>query len=203
MNLSTWQLVAAFTGTLIIYQLVSLLRTWYRTGLRDIPGPWLASMSNLDRLISCAKGMQMDYHIRLHEKYGPLVRIGPSHVSISDGSLIPQIYGITSRFYKSDFYAMFDIKAPSGMVPTIFSVRDEDRHKAIKRPVANAFSMSTMKELEPMNDDCSAILIEKLEGMVGQDIDLGKWVHVSLPPPTSPPLEAAIKADRRSGTLST
>lgn len=73
---------------------------------------------------------------------------------------------------------MFDIKAPTGWVPTTFSVRDEDRHKAMKRPVANAYSMSSLKELEPMNDDCSAIFTRKLDGLVGQNIDLGEWVHV-------------------------
>ncbi|KAK4953238.1 hypothetical protein LTR10_008944 [Elasticomyces elasticus] len=72
---------------------------------------------------------------------------------------------------------MFDIKAPGGQVPTVFSVRDETRHKGIKRPIAGAYSMSTMKELEPMNDECSAILLRKLDGMVGQSIDLGRWVH--------------------------
>ncbi|KAK0257084.1 hypothetical protein LTS09_007989 [Friedmanniomyces endolithicus] len=140
-------------------------------------------------------GLQMKYHLKLHERYGPLVRIGPKHISFSDSSLIPQIYGITSKFWKvvnlppglreqtklmifqSDFYKMFDIKAPGGQVPTVFSVRDENRHRGIKRPIAGAYSMSTMKELEPMNDACSAILLRKLDGMVGQDIDLGKWVH--------------------------
>ncbi|KAK0268051.1 hypothetical protein LTS16_001639 [Friedmanniomyces endolithicus] len=85
-------------------------------------------------------GLQMKYHLKLHERYGPLVRIGPKHISFSDSSLIPQIYGITSKFWKvvnlppglreqtklmifqSDFYKMFDIKAPGGQVPTVFSV---------------------------------------------------------------------------------
>lgn len=142
-----------------------------------IPGPFLATLSDLDRIWSCATGLQMNYHIRLHENYGPLVRIGPNHVSFSDASLIPQVYAITSKFWKSDFYKMFDIKTPAGWVPTIFSVRDEGKHKAIKRPVASAYSMSSLKELEPMNDDCSAILMKKFEGLVGKDIDLGTWLH--------------------------
>ena len=79
---------------------------------------------------------------------------------------------------------MFDIKAPGGTVPTIFSVRDEERHKAIKRPVANAYSLSSLKELEPMNDDCSAIFLEKMgafaEGRDDGVVDLGVWVHVSI-----------------------
>ena len=75
---------------------------------------------------------------------------------------------------------MFDIKTPTGPMPTIFSVRDEGLHKGFRRPVASAYSLSSLKELEPMNDDCSAIFLKKLDGLVGKDIDLGKWVHVSL-----------------------
>jgi cytochrome P450 len=72
---------------------------------------------------------------------------------------------------------MFDIKTPAGVASTTFSVRDEAVHKAKKRPVANAFSMSTMRELEPMNDTCSEILTRKLKERIGQDVDLGTWLH--------------------------
>ena len=75
---------------------------------------------------------------------------------------------------------MFDIKAPSGQMPTIFSVRDEKVHKAFKRPVAGAYALSSLKELEPMNDDCSAIFLRKMEEKAGQDINLGQWLHVSF-----------------------
>ena len=74
---------------------------------------------------------------------------------------------------------MFDINTPDGRMPTIFSARDENVHKAFKRPVAAAYSLSSLKELEPMNDDCSSIFLRKLDGLVGKDIDLGQWVHVS------------------------
>ena len=64
-------------------------------------------------------------------------------------------------------------------MPTIFSVRDEALHKSFKRPVAGAYSLSSLKELEPMNDACSTIFMEKMDGLVRKDIDLGVWVHVS------------------------
>lgn len=156
---------------------VGFISVRYRRGLRSIPGPFLASISDLDRIWSCASGLQMNYHLQLHEKYGPLVRLGPKHVSFSDGSLIPEIYGFGSKFTKSDFYKMFDIKTPRGPAPTTFSVRDELQHRALKRPVGAAFSMSTMKELEPLNDVCSSIMTRKLEGLIGRDINLGDWVH--------------------------
>lgn len=167
--------------TLLSFFIATLLIRRYCPGLRRIPGPWHATISDFDRLRSCASGLQMYHHLRLHEKYGPLVRIGPNHVSFADTELIPIVYSIGSRFYKSDFYSIFDIKAPGGQVPTIFSVRDEERHKAIKRPVANAYSLSSLKELEPMNDACSAIFLEKMgeyaDGKEGGVVDLGVWVH--------------------------
>ena len=42
----------------------------------------------------------MNYHLKLHEKDGPLVRIGPNHVSFANCSLIPLVYDIKSRFVK-------------------------------------------------------------------------------------------------------
>lgn len=167
------ELAICFLLLMTALGVASTIVTRYRAGLRRIPGPFLASISNLDRVWSCLAGEQMNYHLKLHEKYGPLVRIGPRHVSFSDGSLIPMVYGINTRFWKSEFYDMFNLDGTT----TTFSERDEMRHRAKKRPVAAAYSMSTMKELEPMNDECSAILTTKLDGLVGEDIDLGEWLH--------------------------
>lgn len=172
---STWAWLLAVI--LIIGLLFRAISTRYRHDLRKIPGPFLASFTNLGRIWSSAKGNQMDYHLSLHSKHGRLMRVGPNHVSVSDGNAIHQLYSISSKFYKSDFYTMFDINTPAGAASTTFSVRDETIHKAKKRPVANAFSMSTMRDLEPMNDECSEILLRKLRERVGQEIDLGKWLH--------------------------
>ncbi|GIZ40796.1 hypothetical protein CKM354_000412000 [Cercospora kikuchii] len=119
----------------------------------------------------------MEYHLQLHKKYGKLVRIGPNHVMFSDAALIPPVYGIGSKFMKSNFYLPFDIKTPTGMMSTVFSERDGTAHRGIRRPIANAYALSTLKELEPMNDACSATIVQKFNGLVGQDIDLGTWLH--------------------------
>lgn len=177
-NISPWQLLAAIVALVSFYLVISSVLTRYRPGLRSIPGPFLASISDLDRVLSCYNGHQMLYHLSLHKRYGPLVRIGPNHISFSDPSLIPHIYSITSKFYKSDFYTLFDIKTPEGPMPTIFSVRDEGVHKAFKKPVAGAYAMSALRELEPVNDECSEIFMRKMGERVGGVVDLGVWVHV-------------------------
>jgi hypothetical protein len=37
---------------------------------------------------------------KIHEKYGPIVRVGPNEVSVADPTMIPRIYGIGSKFTK-------------------------------------------------------------------------------------------------------
>ena len=85
---------------LLAIVLAILLQRRYRKGVRDIPGPFFASILPLDRVLSVASGHQFLTHIKYHEKYGSRVRVGPNHVSISDASVIPQIYGITTSFTK-------------------------------------------------------------------------------------------------------
>jgi hypothetical protein len=167
----------------------------YRKGLRRVPGPFLSSFLPVDRILTTACGYQFQDHIQYHEKYGPMVRIGPNHVSLSNAELIPVIYGISTKFYKvsipvcmhscnvadhekSNFYSMFDVKTKTGdVVPTVFSVRDENYHRTLKRPVAHAYSTNTMRDFEPFVDDCIEIFEEKLGKMEGTSFDFGKWLH--------------------------
>lgn len=61
---------------------------------------------------------------------------------------------------------MFDVKTPQGeIVPSIFSVREEKRHREMKKPVANAYSLGTMRELEERCDACSEEFVGRLNGM--------------------------------------
>ena len=179
---------------LITLSLAYIVRIKFRAGLRDVPGPFVASWSSIDRILTAARGNQFLSHLEYHEKYGELVRVGPNHVSLSNADLIPSVYGITSKFYKvreshqtvatsllttpqSNFYSLFDAKSPQGPIPTVFSIRDEKGHKALKRPVANAYSMSALVDLEPMTDDCIAILQKKLDSYHGTVIDFGEWLQ--------------------------
>jgi len=72
----------------------------YRNGLRQVPGPFLASFSNLWRLYVVWKEGMPWTSIRLHEKHGPLVRIGPKHVSVGHPEGLKIIYGPDGRYNK-------------------------------------------------------------------------------------------------------
>lgn len=97
---STTRRLAIVLGGVFLLGIVLATKTRYRKGLKKVPGPFWASISPLDRIITSASGQQFKRHLEYHDKYGPVVRVGPNHVSFSNSDLIPQVYGITSRFYK-------------------------------------------------------------------------------------------------------
>ncbi|KAK5266971.1 hypothetical protein LTR99_006071 [Exophiala xenobiotica] len=128
-------------------------------------------------MLTTYSGHQFEKHLAYHEKYGPVVRVGPKHVSISDSDQISVIYNITSKFNKSNFYTLFHAKSPNGNIPTVFSITDSQGHRDLKRPVGAAFAMSALLDLESLADECTTILQRKLDGLEGQNIDFGTWLH--------------------------
>ena len=59
----------------------------------------------------------------------------------------------------------------------MFSVRDAAQHQALRRPVAQKFSMSSMKSMEPFVDECNDIFIQAMREMEGEKVDFGMWLQ--------------------------
>jgi hypothetical protein len=82
------------------------LRSIYNPALSKIPGPSWARYTQFWRFFFVWDGKCPDKYYRLHRKYGPIVRTGPKCVDISDPAAIPVIYGIGSKYHKTQFYPM-------------------------------------------------------------------------------------------------
>lgn len=94
-------LTAAYAlPALITFLVLRFIINKNRTGLKDIPGPSLAGYTRLWRFIDVARGHSQQTAIELHKKHGPLVRVGPGHISVGDGEEIATIYGVNSGFSK-------------------------------------------------------------------------------------------------------
>src|SRR5271156_5155469 len=72
------------------------IRRLYFSPLSKVPGPKLAAVSTLYYTFHEFYGDRHFFIDRLHHKYGPLVRIGPNYVSISEPSAVKEIYGVGS-----------------------------------------------------------------------------------------------------------
>lgn len=88
-------------GFLTLVLVVKFIANYLKPGLRNIPGPLLASITGLWRLIDVKRGQHHDTLINLHQKYGTkLLRIAPNVVSVSDPEAVKVVYGLKSGFTK-------------------------------------------------------------------------------------------------------
>lgn len=84
----------------IVLLLASIIRSRFKYGIRNIPGPTLAAYSRLWNVFVASSGSAPEIFQDLHQNYGNVVRVGPNHVAISDPAYLPIIYGTNNRFLK-------------------------------------------------------------------------------------------------------
>lgn len=89
-------LLVASIGYSVLYTI------YYRFGhsLASFPGPFTASLTNLWKVYHIYRGDFEHVLLDVHRKYGKIVRIGPSHLDVSDVSAVKAIYGAGRDFPK-------------------------------------------------------------------------------------------------------
>lgn len=147
---------------------------------RSIPGPLLANFTDFYRLLVVWRRDSHDSYLILHKKHGDLVRIGPNCVSISKPDVINTIYGISVKASKSDFYTVWQNIVNGKRTASLVFTTDEQQHAIMKRPVASAYSLSTLVEFEPLIDSTTAVFLDRLDNKfaeTGKTCDLGTWLQ--------------------------
>lgn len=90
-------LLYAFTFIITIL-LIALFRRYRK--LSHVPGPFLASLTDFWRAYHQNAGNHAAFSLKVHEKYGPVVRVGPNTVHVNDARAIPAIYTNHGEFPK-------------------------------------------------------------------------------------------------------
>jgi benzoate 4-monooxygenase len=107
--------------------LLSLLLVGYIIYMRFLhplskyPGPFLASLSNTWKAYYAYNLILHERLVSLHERYGPIVRIGPNHLHTWDGEAISPIYKGGRQMGKTEFYDAF-----TAFNPNLFGGTNED-----------------------------------------------------------------------------
>ena len=88
----------------VLYYLLPFLRN---KALIIVPGPLAARFSNIWLMWQSRRGKRFLAVHEAHQKYGPVVRIQPNHVSIADDAAIQTVYGHGNGFTKAEYYDAF------------------------------------------------------------------------------------------------
>lgn len=99
-----------FAFLVFLYQLSPLLHL----RLRKIPGPIWAKCLNLWRFIDTWRDSHEMGLVKLHDKYGSAVHVGPNLVSIADPDAIDKIHGSRTDFVKVGGHWLASFTAAGG-----------------------------------------------------------------------------------------
>jgi len=163
---------AAVATTLLI---VAVYRLFFHP-LRRIPGPCLARVSGLWRSKKYFDGRWHEDILKIHEKYGRVVRIAPNEISVVDEYAMKNLYGHGHNAPKTKWYSVWD---PPNTAPQLFSELDKKNHAFLRRRVAAAYSMTSLLKYEKFIQDCLDLLLAKLKkhaNLTGQ-VDMAIWTN--------------------------
>jgi cytochrome P450 len=155
-----------------------LLLNYFTPGLASIPGPVLARSSDLWRFLDACFGQHHNTITQLHRKYGPVVRIGPNVVSVSDPAAIDAVVGLKANMDKSDSVKPMMNPYNGEVLPMLISAMDSEAHARIKRPIGSIYSMTTSLDFEHVIDDNIKQLLTGLRGYAASNkaCKIGDWM---------------------------
>ncbi|KAI1346041.1 averantin oxidoreductase [Xylaria sp. FL0043] len=176
---SIWVLSFVSIPILVIfyYAAISVYNIWLHP-LSKYPGPRLAAASPLWMVLSYFHGKTPTDLLKAHEKYGPVVRIGPSELSYINPIQWREIYGFKAHghkeFSKDPIYH-------SGMKPNSAIINaDKEHHSYVRKLLAHGFSETSLRDQEPVLKEFIDTMIRKLheECRNGeQPLDIMTWYN--------------------------
>lgn len=142
----------------------------YLHPLAHIPGPILPKLTSLWLHYHAYIGDEASTIHKLHQRYGPLVRVSPNEVDISDVDAVQPIYVSKGGFPKAPCYANFDIDGHK----TIFSTTDHEYRAPRARAVMPLFSTKNIRENSEAIYECVDRFVERLseEAAIKQPVNI-------------------------------
>lgn len=100
----------------------------------------------------------MYYVHKLHQTYGPFVRLAPDKVAVADPDSFVAIHRIGSGFLKAPWYEDFAAGVDnSGIGVGLFAMRDPKEHAARRKLFSRALSLNSLRQ------NCETVVREKVE----------------------------------------
>lgn len=169
--------LVALTGFVLAYYLV--IRPFFISPLRHIPGPYLHRISRIPALYAQLRHFWIQRVHDLHQQYGDVVILSPSEISCNgDPKYIHDIY--VKNMPKAKFYENFRCH---GFKDNIFASLENDRHLRYKKLIQSLYLKTAI--YSPKNP-LRSYIVEKITELVkdvnetsvtGQSPD---WEHARL-----------------------
>ncbi|KAI1772344.1 cytochrome P450 [Hypoxylon cercidicola] len=135
----------------------------YLGPLSLIPGPRLAALTRLYETFYdiCLGGQYTFKIIELHKKYGPIIRIAPGELHISDPDFYDTIYASSSASRHVDKDPLFT--RFSGLDNCVFSTIQHELHSQRRAALSLYFSMANVRRLQPVIQERLGVMMRRID----------------------------------------
>ncbi|KAK8875228.1 trichodiene oxygenase [Apiospora arundinis] len=165
--INPWAILAvavfAYFATLVFYRL-------FLDPLARFPGPKLAAISRwYEAYYDVVLGGKYTFKIaQLHKEYGPIIRISPYELHVSDPAFFDTIYRMTGRWDKYSWAVdAFGLRGS-----TVFA-SDHHLHKIRRRAIAPFFSKSHVYARQDLLRRKVDKLFQRISSLNGDTVNLG------------------------------
>ena len=132
------------------WYIISTAVAWYR--LSHIPGPFLASISNLWMIRTSTSKRISDIFVEIANEYGSLVRIGPNQVLTNDPHVLRRTGSVRGTYKRDKWYIAFRWQP---YCDNVFNICDCVEHDKRKAQIAVSYNISGREVdlIEPSIDE--------------------------------------------------
>ncbi|KAF8560403.1 high nitrogen upregulated cytochrome P450 monooxygenase 2 [Imleria badia] len=172
---------ALFFATLFTSIVVYRLSSFHP--LAKYPGPSICKISQLWAVIVNSRGKAHHYRKLLHDQYGPIVRIGPNELSVTDKDMLPYILG-SQGMPKGPIFEgrkMTPMSDKDMEQLNLISTRDLQRHAVLRKAWNKAFSDAPLRDYEELMLLRAHQLINTLKNICKEQggvgcVDIASWI---------------------------
>ncbi|KIW92108.1 uncharacterized protein Z519_07092 [Cladophialophora bantiana CBS 173.52] len=126
--------------------------------IASVPGPWLAKVFGA-YMAPAQAGLHRAQTLRsLHDKYGPVVRIGTNEVSISEWTAYRQIYSQKGSNKTHHFYEDTKLAGPGNL----FTIINKEAHSGRRKLQNPAYSQQAVLENEDFIANRADVLVRRI-----------------------------------------
>ena len=156
----------SFTGSFSIYATLLLLAVYFVASIRSykhlshIPGPRSWGWSVAPLFWVHLQGEIFDKFNNLSRQYGPIVRVSPNALLVSDPDVLRRISAARSPYTRAEWYIATRLTPGKD---NCLSTRDEKRHDELRRKMAASYSGKDNLSLEADIDECVLDLMQLID----------------------------------------
>ncbi|KAJ4321440.1 hypothetical protein N0V84_005362 [Fusarium piperis] len=147
----------------------------YRAAFHQLsvfPGPFTARLSNLYITVLGLKKRHLYKEVQeLHRKYGDVVRIGPSEISINSSEALHALHSANTPCVKGPWY---NIIHP---MVSVLTEQDKKRHTQRRKTWDKAFNAKALRDYETRVVQYAELLLHQLGKVEGQPFNAKLWFH--------------------------